>query len=633
MDIVEQMASAVPASLRREGESPALTRTGSAAAHVVLPPLAAAQAIPGLAASVALGVQTVQNSSISSVKEQSSSRDDAGGKKKKKSKKSKKGGDEREVARGEPGVNANDLIMGARLESTEHSLEEYKKIVVRLRRENAQLQHEMNQTEKDTIEVISFMRRESDKKDELIVKLQRQIREQRKEFDTEKETMAGTFQQRLSALDEAVSHKEEELGLAQQEMKVVKEFRKKRTAMQKELDRIKSQMGDVGRKHADTISRMEHKFFEEKVRLQKEANKKISELAEKAHEEAVSNLDETTKAVFKENVRLAEALRFHHQEGEELKKAKLLLMEQIRSLSEDRELNRGVVQEKIGQSQKQAQLIRELGEKVQTLEKSLSQVVKDFDAERRRLKDQTEIQLSELIATVDDLRRTLALKTKEMNHVKRLSRNILDQRTDLEQFFIDSLELVKKEIAGNRAQYKKEAAAAYNQQMRLATMRKNGQGFPAIRTFHPSATSTNSIFMDFSEAERRGYDIQGTAPRMDITDLTWEERERVLRIMFAKLNGTHIGGSGDGHGTLQHALANDVLEEQSMAGSNDDYDAGSSVAGDVSHAHPHAHAHAGALVPVGQHPGQPHHAANGGGGTFITQQGSGVTRPVAGALM
>ena len=39
----------------------------------------------------------------------------------------------------------------------------------------------------------------------------------------------------------------------------------------------------------------------------------------------VSNLDETTRSVYKENVRLNAALDFHLKEGQELKKVCLLL--------------------------------------------------------------------------------------------------------------------------------------------------------------------------------------------------------------------------------------------------------------------------------------------------------------------
>lgn len=41
------------------------------------------------------------------------------------------------------------------------------------------------------------------------------------------------------------------------------------------------------REHKDHMMRVEQKFFEEKMRLQIEANKKIEELAEKAHDAAV----------------------------------------------------------------------------------------------------------------------------------------------------------------------------------------------------------------------------------------------------------------------------------------------------------------------------------------------------------
>ena len=39
---------------------------------------------------------------------------------------------------------------------------------------------------------------------------------------------------------------------------------------------------------------------------------------------------------------------------------------------------------------------------------------------------------------------------REMAHVRRLSRGLLDQRTELESFFISALAQVKKEIAANR---------------------------------------------------------------------------------------------------------------------------------------------------------------------------------------
>ena len=57
--------------------------------------------------------------------------------------------------------------------------------------------------------------------------------------------------------------------------------------------------------------------------------------------------------------------------------------------------------------------------------------------------------------------------------------------------------------------------------------------FPRVRTFRQMDSSTNNVFDDLKEAER-WTGIQG---KVDLTELTWEQRERILRLLFAKMNG------------------------------------------------------------------------------------------------
>lgn len=52
----------------------------------------------------------------------------------------------------------------------------------------------------------------------------------------------------------------------------------------KELETQKLELLDVEKRHKEVVSRIEKRFFEEKIRLQKDANRKISELANKAHQ-------------------------------------------------------------------------------------------------------------------------------------------------------------------------------------------------------------------------------------------------------------------------------------------------------------------------------------------------------------
>jgi hypothetical protein len=126
------------------------------------------------------------------------------------------------------------------------------------------------------------------------------------------------------------------------------------------------------------------------------------------------------------------------------------------------------------------------------------------------------------------LQRVVELKTKEMNRVKKLARNILDQRTETERFFLDALDQVKKEVLAHRIQYRRDAEVAYQQRLLDACMGK--ADFPKVRTFSKTDTSTNSVFHDL-QAATNGQALIGS--RVDISELTWEQKEKVLRYLFA----------------------------------------------------------------------------------------------------
>ena len=85
------------------------------------------------------------------------------------------------------------------------------------------------------------------------------------------------------------------------------------------------------------------------------------------------------------------------------------------------------------------------------LEKALSQVVREFEVERENLIRKCKCEIDSNSAEVEYLRRGMDLKTKEMNKVKKLAKNILQQRADIEQFFLDSLDHVRKQITTNRS--------------------------------------------------------------------------------------------------------------------------------------------------------------------------------------
>ncbi|KAK6165338.1 hypothetical protein SNE40_022284 [Patella caerulea] len=454
-----------------------------------------------------------------------------GKKGKKGGKKGKKGGKKSKKQESVMAIAAaNSKVWEARLEIAEASRNEYRVNAHRLVQENDALSTQMVQTEKDTIDVITYLRQQEQEKDVALENEKQQNRELKKQHRQEKEILVDDFTKQISELEDRLGEKMREIDLIQGELKTVKEFRRKRAQMQKDLDDIKEAMHNANRTHKENVVRMEQKFFEEKMRLQQEANKKIAELAEKAHSEAISNLDETTKNVYKENVRLSEALNFHMKESDLLKKERAELLTENEQLKGEKEINDIMVQDKIVQSKHQKEKLKEYEEKIETLEKSLSHVVREFESEKSRLQNDLETQTAAAKIELTKLQRVLEMKSREMSRVKKLAKTILDQRTQLERFFLESLEEVKIEIAANQTQYRRDAQAAYQHKMFNAV---SGKGdYPKVRTFTKCGSSTNSVFKDLEAAQL----LHDVSNKVDISELTWEQRERVLRYLFAKMN-------------------------------------------------------------------------------------------------
>lgn len=80
-----------------------------------------------------------------------------------------------------------------------------------------------------------------------------------------------------------LNEKDSAFKVMQQEFATIKDFRRKRHELLQELEDQKQELVDTEKRHKEILGRLEKKFFEEKLKLQKEANMRIGELAAKAH--------------------------------------------------------------------------------------------------------------------------------------------------------------------------------------------------------------------------------------------------------------------------------------------------------------------------------------------------------------
>lgn len=144
--------------------------------------------------------------------------------------------------------------------------------------------------------------------------------------------------------------------------------------------------------------------------------------------------------------------------------------------------------------------IQSLQKKVASLETALSCMTKEFETEVLKLQHQAMVENQAGQIETFKLQHLLQMKDKEMNRVKKLAKNILDERTEVERFFLDALHQVKQQILFSRKHYKQVAQAAFNFKMREACARRTE--YPKIRTFDGREHSTNSVNQDLMEANK-----------------------------------------------------------------------------------------------------------------------------------
>ncbi|KFW63874.1 Coiled-coil domain-containing protein 176, partial [Pygoscelis adeliae] len=340
------------------------------------------------------------------------------------------------------------------------------------------------------------------------------------------------YAQQIKELEEKFQKKVGEIGQIQLELKLIKEFHREKAAMEKELEDLKESMEISNRRHQEVVVRLERRFLEEKKRLEDDVEKKQIMMAETAQREAVLQLNSTGREVFK-NVRLHGAFAYQLKEIMELQKIKQKLEEDKTLLLQEKETNEGLIRKKVLQINRQKAQIGDLQRKVEKLEMALCRMTRESVRESQKTQHQALIENQASMVEIKKLQQLLEMKDREMNRVKKLARNILNERTEVERFFLDALEHVKQEIISSRKHYKKKAQTAYYRKMMEACAGK--EEFPKIKTFKSNINSTNSVYRDLEEAGKCYWEkIQ--FEKVDISELTWEQKERVLRLLFAKMN-------------------------------------------------------------------------------------------------
>ena len=154
--------------------------------------------------------------------------------------------------------------------------------------------------------------------------------------------------------------------------------------------------------------------------------------------------------------------------------------------------------------------------------------------EKDALGQELRAQLAQAVEEQGRLRRLLRLRTRELHRLRHLAQQVLLQRSDVEAFLISSIQIVRAEGAAGAAAGAGGSGEAWARPGSLS------DGRPAQPSGGTVPGGSNS----------------GSA-KVDIKDLSWVDRERVLRLLFAKVNHQVAAAAA---AALSHPLSTEGAE-------------------------------------------------------------------------
>lgn len=312
------------------------------------------------------------------------------------------------------------------------------------------------------------------------------------------------------------------LEVEEEKQRVIEDANEKIETMRADLEEHKKETEDLRNRNRylkgelerlNTAQRLTIESYEEKIRKLNEEHQLKIALTTEIFENFLRNNQEllntdlysvyrTLKKKF--DTKIKECLDFKQRNEKLIDQNKMFRI----SLDNGDEMINECAKIQVESKKKTKQLSMELSEK----NKLINKIKEEYQRQVDELTEKFKIYNEETNAQVQELKTALAIKKKELDELRYRAQTALNERSELELFFIDSLREVKKEIAEKR---------------RKEYERKNSGLFPFLNSSVSSSCTTNG---------RDESTFVTSIKKVEIKDLDPESKEKLLRALLNKVN-------------------------------------------------------------------------------------------------
>eukprot|EP00771_Trimastix_marina_P002288 gnl/Trimastix_PCT/3409.p1 GENE.gnl/Trimastix_PCT/3409~~gnl/Trimastix_PCT/3409.p1 ORF type:complete len:503 (-),score=114.87 gnl/Trimastix_PCT/3409:120-1550(-) len=393
----------------------------------------------------------------------------------------------------------------------ENIITELKANISELRAENEKLFLENRQIQNDKLDITKYLQQKNDEYEERLQEMLQRNVELEETITTIRSNVAQEWSLKLADLQNEIALRDETISQYEQEKKGMQNVKAQNVLLRSELDAVVARQKRMEDEQREQISKLEHLQLQEKEHLLETLKREEENASRRALQDAWSVMDSATANLYQEKQKQDIITSRIQQENVRLERENEGLTSALNERTRELDIERSALSAKTRVSAKQAKEIVDLQHRVGKLEGSLERAVKDFSREKELAIQKAALEVEDAKLEVEALQHLLELKGRELTNIKLLAQNVLNQRTDVENFLLDSLELVRRELA---KEHETPPLPMHEPTLKRALFTKRGS----------------------ASIQKPGVEMPPPHLQVDIHDLTWAQRERVLRVLFAKIN-------------------------------------------------------------------------------------------------
>lgn len=182
---------------------------------------------------------------------------------------------------------------------------------------------------------------------------------------------------------------------------------------------------------------------------------------------------------------------------------------------------------------KQSKKIKSLQTEVQYIKYRLSDELYKFANQVEIMKQEKDQILETHRNKIDEILEHIKLKTKEISNLRFLSKATIEQKKNITNFFMESLNFVKEKIEKEQHRRWKQNSrrGLYNGKRNKFPYTKNGKMY-----WNNFSKSSRSGMTEQSEKSSTSLVRDFEQRKVDFGDLNWKDKEKILRSLYAKVN-------------------------------------------------------------------------------------------------